>query len=117
MPRPFSVSSRSRLRPAGFIGGPVNLAQIIAIPVFMLALAAVWLVARASGRRGAGLARLLLMIQFLLLAAVLIFSVITRPSASPHGLSAGIAAMIAVSAMACQYALFLWRCRVRARPP
>lgn len=87
-------------------GGPVNLAQVIAIPVFMLALAAVWLVARASGRRGASLARLLLVIQFLLLAVVLVFSVITKPSASPHGLIAGIAAMIAVSAMACQYALF-----------
>lgn len=87
-------------------GGPVNLAQVIAIPVFMLALAAVWLVARASGRRGASLARLLLVIQFLLLAVVLIFSVITKPSASPHGLIAGIAAMIAVSAMASQYALF-----------
>jgi uncharacterized membrane protein YoaK (UPF0700 family) len=34
----------------------------------------------------------------------LIFSIITRPSADPHGLMAGIAAMIAVSAMACQYA-------------
>ena len=41
-------------------GGPVNLAQIIAIPVFMLALAVVWFVARASRLRGAGLARLLL---------------------------------------------------------
>jgi uncharacterized membrane protein YoaK (UPF0700 family) len=45
-------------------------------------------------------------IQFLLLAAVLAFSVITHPSHDPHGLMAGIAAMIAVSAMACQYALF-----------
>ena len=45
------------------------------------------------------------MVQFLLLAAVLIFSVITRPSAEPSGLAAGIAVMIAVSAMACQYAL------------
>src|SRR5215470_7848149 len=33
-------------------GGPLNLAQALAIPVFMLALAAVWLIARASGRRG-----------------------------------------------------------------
>ena len=46
------------------------------------------------------------MIQFLLLAVVLVFSVINKPSASPHGLIAGIVAMIAVSAMACQYALF-----------
>jgi uncharacterized membrane protein YoaK (UPF0700 family) len=87
-------------------GGPLNSAQALAIPVFMLALAAVWLVARVSGRRGPGLVRLLLLIQFLLLAGVLIFSVITNPSANPHGLMAGIGVMIAVSAMACQYALF-----------
>jgi uncharacterized membrane protein YoaK (UPF0700 family) len=87
-------------------GGPLNLAQALAIPVFILALASVWLLARASGRRRFGLARLLLLIQFLLLTGVLIFSVITKPSASPHGLMAGIAVMIAVSAMACQYALF-----------
>jgi uncharacterized membrane protein YoaK (UPF0700 family) len=86
-------------------GGPLNLAQLLAIPVFMLALAAVSLIARASDRRGPSLARLLLLVQFLLLTAALIFSVFTRPSASQHGLMAGIAVMIAVSAMACQYAL------------
>jgi uncharacterized membrane protein YoaK (UPF0700 family) len=86
-------------------GGSFNLAQALAIVVFMLALAVVWLIAQASGRRGPSLARLLLLVQFLLLAAVLIFSVITRPSAEPGGLAAGIAVMIAVSAMACQYAL------------
>lgn len=86
-------------------GGPLNSAQALAIPVFMLALVAVWLIARASNRRGPALARLLLVVQFLLLAAVLVFSVITKPSASPHGLMAGIAVMIAVSAMACQYAV------------
>jgi uncharacterized membrane protein YoaK (UPF0700 family) len=86
-------------------GGTFNLAQALAIPVFMLALAVVWLIAQASHRRGASLARLLLLVQFLLLAAVLIFSVVTKPSANPHGLMAGIAVMIAVSAMACQYAL------------
>ncbi len=86
-------------------GGAFNLAQALAIPVFMLALAAVWLIAQASHRRGPSLARLLLLVQFLLLAAVLIFSVITKPSTSQHALMAGIAVMIAVSAMACQYAL------------
>jgi uncharacterized membrane protein YoaK (UPF0700 family) len=86
-------------------GGPLNSAQALAIPVFMLALVAVWLIARASNRRGPALARLLLVVQFLLLDAVLVFSVITKPSASPHGLMAGIAVMIAVSAMACQYAV------------
>src|SRR5229473_700786 len=87
-------------------GDPLSLAQALSIPVFILALAAVWLLARASGRRGAGLARLLLLIQFLLLAGLLIFSVITKPSASPHGLMAEIAVTIAVSAIDCQYALF-----------
>lgn len=86
-------------------GGPVKLVTLLAIPVFMLALAAVWLVARALDRSGAALVQPLLLLQFLLLAAVLIFSVLTAPSAAPHGLAAGIAAMIAVSAMAAQYAL------------
>src|SRR5713226_613665 len=86
-------------------GGPFHLAQMLAIPVFMLALAGVWLIAQASNRRGPSLARLLLLVQFLLLTGVLIFSVVTKPSANPHGLMAGIAVMIAVSAMACQYAL------------
>jgi uncharacterized membrane protein YoaK (UPF0700 family) len=86
-------------------GGPLNLAQILAIPLFMAAVAATWLLARVSGRRGSRLARLLLVAQFLLLTGVLILSVITNPSASPRGLMAGFAVMIAVSAMACQYAL------------
>jgi uncharacterized membrane protein YoaK (UPF0700 family) len=86
-------------------GGPFNPAQILAIPVFILAVATVWLFAQASDRRGPSLARLLLLVQFLLLAAVLIFSVIARPSVDPQGVAAGIAVMIAVAAMACQYAL------------
>ena len=83
----------------------VHPAQILAIPVFILAVAVTWLIAKASGRRGTGLMQLLLLIQFLLITCVLIFSVITKPSADPHGLIATIAAMIAVSAMGCQFAL------------
>jgi uncharacterized membrane protein YoaK (UPF0700 family) len=86
-------------------GGPWNLAQALAIPVFMAAVAAAWLIAHASSLHGAALTRLLLVIQFLLLLAVLAFSVTTAPSANPHGLMAGIAVMIAVCAMAFQYAL------------
>jgi len=86
-------------------GGPWNLAQALAIPVFMLAVAAAWLIARASSLHGVALTRLLLVIQFLLLLAVLAFSVTTAASANPHGLTAGIAVMIAVCAMAFQYAL------------
>jgi len=83
----------------------VNPAQILAVPVFILAVVATWLIAKASGRRGASLMRPLLLIQFLLISCVLIFSAITKPSADPHGLMATIAAMIAVSGMACQFAL------------
>jgi uncharacterized membrane protein YoaK (UPF0700 family) len=83
----------------------VNPAQVLAIPVFILAVAATWFIAKATGRRGTGLMRLLLLFQFLLIACLLIFSVITKPSADPHGLMATIAAMIAVTAMGCQFAL------------
>ena len=86
-------------------GGPLNPAQLLAIPVFMIALALVWLIAELSNRRGSSLVRLLLLVQFLLLAAVLAFSVLANPSSNPHGTLAVITALIAVSAMACQYAL------------
>ena len=86
-------------------GGPFHLTQALAIPVFMLALAAVWLIAQISHQRGPSLVSPLLLVQFVLLAVVLAFSVIAKPSAAPNGLMAAIAVMIAVSAMACQYAL------------
>jgi len=86
-------------------GGRMNPVQVLAIPVFIIGVAAIWLLAKASGRRGPGLARLLLLVQFLLLVGVLILSAITKPSANPHGLMAVITAMVAVSAMACQFAL------------
>jgi uncharacterized membrane protein YoaK (UPF0700 family) len=86
-------------------GGRINPAQILAVPMFIFAVAGTWLLARASGKRGLPLLRLLLRVQFLLLVVVLAFSAITRPSATPHGATAEIAAMMAVSAMACQFAL------------
>jgi uncharacterized membrane protein YoaK (UPF0700 family) len=82
----------------------INPAQILAIPFFILAVAATWLVAKTSGLRGNGLKRLLLLIQFVLITCLLIFSVITRPSADPHGPMATVAAMVAVTAMGCQFA-------------
>jgi uncharacterized membrane protein YoaK (UPF0700 family) len=87
-------------------GGPIHRAQILAKPVFIFALAALWLIAWSSKQQGVRLARLLLWIQLLLIAAVFLVSVVTKPSEHPHGLVAGLAVMIAVSAMACQYALF-----------
>jgi len=87
-------------------GGAMSPAQLLAIPVFIVALALVWLIARLSNRTGPSLVRLLLALQFLLLAAVLVFCVVSKPSSNPHGLAACVAALVAVSAMACQYALF-----------
>src|SRR5258708_19705092 len=64
-------------------GGRINPPQILAIPVFILAVAAVWLLARKSGRRGPGFFRLLLLFQFLLLPFVLIFTFLPQPSPCP----------------------------------
>src|SRR5260370_2126758 len=75
----------------------MNPAQVLAIPVFIIGVAAMWLLARASGRRGPGLARFLLLVQFLLLVGVLIFGVSSKPFANPHGLIAVTTAMIPVS--------------------
>ena len=86
-------------------GGPPKIAQVLAVPVFITAVAAVWLIAKSSDRRGPALVRPLLLVQFLLLTCVLAFSVINDPAVNPHGLRAIFVAMVAVSAMACQFAL------------
>lgn len=92
---------------AALVGGePLRVAQTLAIPVFMFAVAAVWLMARSSGRQSVTLVRLLLMVQFVLLATVLVVSVWAKPSTQPHGLVSCAVAMVAVAAMACQFALF-----------
>ena len=86
-------------------GGPPHLAPILAVPVFIVAVTAAWLIAKASGRRGPALLRPLLLVQFLLLAGVLILSVVGDPASNRHGLITGVTAMIAVSAMGCQFGL------------
>src|SRR5215510_13478830 len=86
-------------------GGPLKIAPVLAVPVFTVAVGAVWLIAKGSDRRGPALVRPLLFVQFLLLTCVLTFSVMNDPALEPHGLMAIVVAMIAVSAMACQFAL------------
>jgi uncharacterized membrane protein YoaK (UPF0700 family) len=86
-------------------GGPPNIAQILAVPIFIVAVGGVWLIAKGLDTRGRALIKPLLVIQFVLLASVLIVSVVYAPAASPHGLMAGVAAMLAVCAMASQFAL------------
>jgi uncharacterized membrane protein YoaK (UPF0700 family) len=86
-------------------GGPLNVAQVLAVPVFIAAVGGVWLIAEATRKRGPALARPLLLLQFLLLACVLVFSVVQHTGSHQHSAMAAVAAMTAVSAMACQFAL------------
>jgi uncharacterized membrane protein YoaK (UPF0700 family) len=86
-------------------GGPPKMDQILAVPVFIVGVAGVWITAQALHKRGPALPRLLLLIQFFLLACALIVAVICHPSADPNGLTADVTAMIAISAMACQFSL------------
>jgi uncharacterized membrane protein YoaK (UPF0700 family) len=86
-------------------GGSLNVPQVLAVPVFIAAVAAVWLLAKASNWRGPALARPLLLVQFLVLACVLILSVVFDVAASPNGFMASVAATFAISAMACQFSL------------
>ena len=87
-------------------GGPWSPAQVLTIPVFVAALAAIWGFARVSGSRGVQLAYQLLIIQFLSLTVVFFVSIWMHPSAHPHGPIAVMTAMIAIFAMASQYAVF-----------
>jgi uncharacterized membrane protein YoaK (UPF0700 family) len=86
-------------------GGPPNLAQLLAIPVFAIAVAFVWLLAKELKKRGRVSAKPLLLVQFLLLVCVLVVSVIYSPAENQGSISAIITPLIAVSAMACQFAL------------
>lgn len=86
-------------------GGPPNMDQILAVPIFILAVIVAWLSAQALKRQGPALARLLLFLQLLLLCGALIVAVIYHPSAEPRGLMADFTSALAISAMACQYSL------------
>jgi len=72
-----------------------------AVPVFIVGVAAVWLIAQSLRQTGPALVRPLLLVQLLLLAGVLILSVSNDPAADPHGLMTVVIAIIAVVAMAC----------------
>jgi uncharacterized membrane protein YoaK (UPF0700 family) len=86
-------------------GRPAQRLQILAIPVFVLAVAGTWGIARTVSRSGAALVRLLLVIQCLLIGGVLLTSLIDRDGASRSRSAQGVAAMLAVSAMACQFGM------------
>ena len=75
-------------------GGMPNVAQLLAVPVFVVAVAAVGLIAKAANRRGPAVAWQLLLIQFVLLSCVLVFNIIYYPAVNPHGAMGGLAAMM-----------------------
>jgi uncharacterized membrane protein YoaK (UPF0700 family) len=86
-------------------GGPPDVAQVLAVPVYLMAVAAAWMVARLSHAQGPALARVLLAFQVVLLTGVLILSISSDLPANPRGLIATVAAMMAVSAMAVQFSI------------
>src|SRR5258708_17854938 len=86
-------------------GGAINTPQILALPVFIVAIGVVWLVARLSDWRGQQLLRPLLIGQLLLLAGALVVAVVFHVVTSPNGSMTSVAAVIATSAMACQFAM------------
>jgi uncharacterized membrane protein YoaK (UPF0700 family) len=85
-------------------GGPPRRLQILAVPVFMIAVAATWLIANALERRGMRILRPLLIVQLLLIGGVLLASAIDGANPRRTGAGVGLEAMLAVSAMACQFA-------------
>lgn len=85
--------------------GSMKIAQALTIPMFVLAIAGTWLIATRSKASGAALLRLLLVTQFAFLVAVVVLANTLQPSLNPHRLLTGIAAMMAICAMGCQFTL------------
>lgn len=91
---------------AGLVSsGSMKIAQVLTIPMFVLAVAGTSFVATRSKASGAALLRLLLVTQFSFLAGVVVLASALTPSSRLHGLLTGIAAMLAVCAMGCQFTL------------
>jgi uncharacterized membrane protein YoaK (UPF0700 family) len=86
-------------------GGAINTPQVLAVPVFIVAIGVVWLVAKLSDWRGQQLLRPLLIGQLLLLAGALVVAVAFHVVTNPNGSMTSVAAVIATSAMACQFAM------------
>jgi len=86
-------------------GSEASVAHILAVPVFILALALTRLLVHGLTAIGRPTLRPLLALQFLLLSGFLTFSVITGPHVDPSTPEAIFAGMLGVSAMAVQNGL------------
>jgi uncharacterized membrane protein YoaK (UPF0700 family) len=86
-------------------GGSPTAPQILAVPAYVSALLAVWLLARLSRTHGEALLRPLLSIEALLLCGVLLLAVTSDIQGDPNARPATLAAILATSAIACQFAM------------
>jgi uncharacterized membrane protein YoaK (UPF0700 family) len=85
--------------------GSINLAQALAVPMFMVTVAGVWLIIRRAAPSGPTLSRSVLVTQCLLLVAVLLICLATDAARDPKGPAALAAVLLAAAAMAAQNAL------------
>jgi uncharacterized membrane protein YoaK (UPF0700 family) len=86
-------------------GGAAQIALLLSVPVFMLALGVTRLLVSGFDALGLASLRPLLLLQFLLLAGFLALGVAAGPRIDPSAAGAIIAGMLGVSAMAVQNAL------------
>src|SRR5258706_8533177 len=86
-------------------GGTAPVAQILSVPVFIVAVALTRLLAVGLESIGLATLRPLLLLQFLLLAGFLALSIAAGPHTDPTAANAILAGMFGVSAMAVQNAL------------
>lgn len=80
-------------------------AQALAVPLFLIVAAGIAVGNRVFHPHSRTLIRILLWVQTGLLAASASVAALVMPSGEPHGLGAGLVAMLAVAAMASQNAL------------
>jgi uncharacterized membrane protein YoaK (UPF0700 family) len=85
-------------------GGSPTAPQVLAVPTFIGALVVIWLIARASRMQGAALVRALLLVQCVLLVGVLVLAINPDVGSDPNDVPTSMAAILATSAMACQFA-------------
>ena len=88
-----------------FRGQSPHPAEVLAVPVFIIAVAAADEIAWRADRKGKAVVRLLLILQSILLLAVLASSVALHPTTQPYKLASTLIGMLAISAMAVQNAL------------
>jgi len=96
-------------------GDPAQVAPMLSVPVFMMALGLTRLLAYGLESLGLASLRPLLLLQFLLLATFLVLCIAAGPRLDPKAANAILAGMVGVSAMAVQNAFA--QISLRGAPP